>query len=89
MVTVQYYGLLVDDGSSFDNSFRAGRGYTFRLGRGEVIPGWDEAIPLLPVGTKASLFIPSALAYGETGYAGAIPPNAELYFYVEVEELFY
>jgi FKBP-type peptidyl-prolyl cis-trans isomerase len=89
MVTVQYYGVLVNEERSFDNSFRAGRGFPFRIGKGEVIPGWDEAIPLLPVGTKASLFIPSELAYGETGFGNEIPPNSELYFYVEIEELFY
>ena len=89
MATMQYYGTLVSDGVSFDNSFEKGRGFTVRVGMGEVIEGWDIAIPLLPVGSKASLFIPGELGYGANGFPPEIPGGAELYFYVEVEEMFY
>ncbi len=89
MLTMQYYGALVEDGKMFDNSFNRGRGFTFRVGQGSVIAGWDQAALVLPVGTKASLFIPSELGYGEGGYPPDIPGGAELYFYVEAEELFY
>lgn len=89
MLLMQYYGALVTTNKMFDNSFSRGRGYPFRVGAREVIGGWDEAALLLPVGTKASLFIPSDLGYGDRGNPPTIPGGAELYFYVEAEELFY
>ncbi len=89
MTTVQYRGMLVSDGSVFDSSFEKGRGYTFRIETGNAIRGWHEAIPNFPVGTKASIFIPSELGYGSRGFPPDIPANAELYFYVEVEDSFY
>lgn len=89
MLTMQYFGALVDSETPFDNSFDRGRGFSFRVGQGGVIPGWDEAALFLPIGTKASLFIPSELGYGERGYPPSIPANEELYFYVEAEELLY
>ena len=88
MLTMQYYGALTESGVEFDNSFDRGQGFSFRLGTGGVIAGWDEAGPLLPVGTKASLFIPSELGYGERGSGPVIGPNADLYFYVEAEDFF-
>ena len=57
-----------------------------RVGIGQVIPGWDEGLQLLNKGAKASLYIPYELAYGATGSPPAIPPAANLYFYVEVQE---
>jgi FKBP-type peptidyl-prolyl cis-trans isomerase FkpA len=89
MLTMQYYGALTANGAEFDNSFDRGRGIPFRVGTGSVIAGWDEAALLLPVGTKASLFIPSELGYGEQGSGPDIGPNADLYFYVEAEEFFF
>lgn len=89
MTTVQYKGMLVETGETFDASFEKGRGYTFRIETGNAITGWHEAIPELPVGSKASIFIPSELGYGSQGYGEAIPPDSELYFYVEVEDSFY
>ena len=56
------------------------------MGAGQVIKGWDEALVNLKVGDKATLFIPSDLAYGATGNSG-IPPNANLIFYIEVEDI--
>ncbi len=89
MVSAQYYGALQSNGNRFDDSFSKGRAYSFRLGRGAVIQGWDEGFMLFPVGTKASLFIPSDMGYGERGSGASIPPGSDLYFYVEFEEMFY
>ncbi len=82
-VEVSYIGML-SDGTVFDNSFRAGRNFSFGIGRGQVIQGWDTGIAELPVGTKALLDIPPAIGYGERGSPPAIPANADLYFLVEV-----
>ena len=68
----------------FDNSFSRGEPFVFPLGAGQVIKGWDEGLALLPKGTKATLFIPYELGYGETGSPPSIPPRSELIFYVEV-----
>jgi FKBP-type peptidyl-prolyl cis-trans isomerase FkpA len=81
-VDVMYYGMLTN-GTEFDNSYKRGQPFSFPLGQGQVIKGWDEGIALLKEGTKAVLFIPSALGYGEQGNA-AIPANSELVFYVEL-----
>ncbi|HUI91388.1 MAG TPA: FKBP-type peptidyl-prolyl cis-trans isomerase [Chitinivibrionales bacterium] len=81
LVTVNYRGTLVD-GKEFDNSYKRGQPSTFAVGR--VIPGWTEGLQLLPVGTKAKLFVPANLAYGERGAAPDIGPDATLIFEVEV-----
>ena len=83
MVEVHYFGVL-EDGKMFDNSFRRGEPFGFTLGVGRVIQGWDEGIAQLPVGTKATLFIPYDMAYGETGSPPVIPEKADLVFYVEL-----
>lgn len=85
-VKVQYYGSLID-GTRFDDSFNRGQAFEFKLGTGQVIPGWDEGLALLNKGSKAILFIPGNLAYGEQGSPPVIPANAELAFYVELEEI--
>jgi len=82
-VTVHYHGLLMD-GTIFDSSFGRGEPIQIPLGMGQVIPGWDEGLALLPEGSKATFFVPSNLAYGEAGRAPKIPANAELVFYVEL-----
>ena len=84
-VSVHYYGMLDTDGKMFDSSFKAGQPYQFPVGVGQVIPGWDEGIMLLNKGAKATLFIPAALAYGVAGSPPVIPANADLVFYVELE----
>ncbi len=87
VVSVHYYGALAD-GKRFDSSFGStGMPYTFNLGQGMVIPGWDEGIPLLKEGGKAMLFIPAELAYGAAGSPPVIPANAELIFYVELDKV--
>jgi FKBP-type peptidyl-prolyl cis-trans isomerase len=85
LAAVHYYGVL-EDGTMFDNSWRAGRPYEFPVGRGQAIEGWDVALSILPTGTKATLIIPYPLAYGETGRPPMIPEKATLIFYIEIDE---
>jgi FKBP-type peptidyl-prolyl cis-trans isomerase FkpA len=85
-VSVHYYGMLDANAQMFDTSFRGGQPYQFPLGMGQVIRGWDEGLLLFPKGTKATLFIPAALAYGAAGSPPVIPENADLIFYVELEK---
>lgn len=80
-VEVTYRGTLLD-GTEFDNSYRYGRPVTFKV-KG-VIPGWTEALKLMPVGSRWQLFIPPTLAYGEKGSLPLIGPNATLVFEVEL-----
>lgn len=86
MVKVHYTGSLTD-GTVFDSSVQRGEPIEFPIGVGRVIPGWDEGIALLSVGAKATLVIPSHLAYGAKGARGVIPPNATLIFEVELIEI--
>ncbi len=82
-VTVHYTGRFMD-GKVFDSSVPRREPFTFVLGEGQVIAGWDIGVAKLVVGDKAKLTIPPHLAYGEMGYPGAIPPNATLIFEVEL-----
>jgi FKBP-type peptidyl-prolyl cis-trans isomerase len=81
-VTVNYIGKL-KDGTEFDSSFSHGDSYTFPLGKGQVIPGWDEGLQLLNEGGKGIFFIPASLGYGDKAM-GKIPANSELIFYIEL-----
>ncbi|GIV42017.1 MAG: peptidyl-prolyl cis-trans isomerase [Vicingaceae bacterium] len=82
-ITVHYSGYF-EDGKLFDSSVERDQPFTFTLGIGNVIKGWDIAFEHLRTGEKARLIIPYQLGYGEYGYPGAIPPKANLIFDVEV-----
>jgi len=84
MVKVHYYGYLKANGQKFDSSFDRGEPIEFPLGQHAVIPGWEEGISLLKEGAKATIIIPSKLAYGEQGYPPVIPPNSDLVFDVQL-----
>lgn len=86
MVKVHYVGKFLD-GKVFDSSIERGEPIDFPLGQGRVIKGWDEGIALLSEGDKATLYIPSHLAYGPGGIPNAIPPFSTLIFDVELVEV--
>jgi FKBP-type peptidyl-prolyl cis-trans isomerase len=71
-------------GANFDSSHDRGRPFSFRLGRGEVIRGWDEGVAGMCVGGQRTLLIPPELGYGARGAGGVIPPHATLLFEVEL-----
>ncbi|WP_449428124.1 FKBP-type peptidyl-prolyl cis-trans isomerase [Rhodanobacter umsongensis] len=89
-VTVQYTGWLYDDkakdhhGAKFDSSLDHGEPFSFMLGQGSVIAGWDQGVAGMHVGGKRILLIPAALGYGANGAGDDIPPNASLVFEVEL-----
>jgi FKBP-type peptidyl-prolyl cis-trans isomerase len=82
-VEVHYTGWLTN-GKKFDSSLDRNRPFSFKLGAGQVIQGWDEGVAGIKEGGKRKLTIPSELGYGKRGAGSDIPPNSELIFEVEL-----
>lgn len=83
-LTMHYVGKLTKDDSQFDSSRDRGSPFTFTIGEGEVIKGWDAGVMKMSLGERGILQVPSADGYGSRGAGGKIPPNADLYFDVEL-----
>lgn len=83
-VTVNYVGVLYKGGKEFDASWKRNEPFTFTLGKGQVIAGWDQGVAGMKVGGRRELIIPSALAYGTKGSPPTIPANAPLVFVVDL-----
>ena len=86
-VSMQYVGVNYSNGKEFDASWDRGEPFTFQLGSGQVIPGWDEGIPGMKVGGRRELIIPPDLAYGEAGSPPSIGPNETLIFVVDLTDV--
>jgi peptidylprolyl isomerase len=83
-VTVNYVGVLFHGGKEFDASWKRSEPFTFALGKGQVIKGWDQGVAGMKVGGRRELIIPAELGYGKTGSPPAIPANAPLVFVVDL-----
>ena len=83
-VSVHYAGVSFSTGEEFDASWNRGQPFEFRLGKGQVIPGWDTGVEGMRVGGRRKLIIPSAMAYGARGAGGVIKPHEPLVFVVDL-----
>jgi peptidylprolyl isomerase len=83
-VTVHYVGVAFSNGEEFDASWNRGKPFEFKLGKGQVIPGWDQGVAGMKVGGRRRLTIPSAMAYGARGAGGVIKPHEPLVFVVDL-----
>jgi peptidylprolyl isomerase len=89
LVSVQYVGVLFENGKQFDASWdgnRPGQAFQFPLGAGQVIPGWDQGVVGMREGGRRKLIIPPDLAYGAPGFPPDIPPDAALIFDIDLEQ---
>ena len=83
-VSVHYVGVAFSTGEEFDASWNRGQPFEFKLGKGQVIPGWDAGVQGMKVGGRRKLTIPSAMAYGARGAGGVIKPHEPLVFVVDL-----
>jgi len=83
-VAVHYVGVAFRSGEEFDASWNRNQPFTFQLGKGNVIPGWDAGVVGMKVGGRRKLTIPSAMAYGARGAGGVIEPHEPLVFVVDL-----
>jgi len=83
-VTVHYVGVSFLTGEQFDASWDRGQPFEFKLGKGQVIPGWDQGVAGMKVGGRRRLTIPSAMAYGARGAGDVIKPHEPLVFVVDL-----
>jgi peptidylprolyl isomerase len=83
-LSVHYVGVAFSSGEEFDASWNRGRPFEFKLGKGQVIPGWDAGVEGMKVGGRRKLTIPSAMAYGARGAGNAIKPHEALVFVVDL-----
>jgi peptidylprolyl isomerase len=83
-VTVHYAGVAFSTGEEFDASWNRDQPFEFKLGKGQVIPGWDAGVLGMKVGGRRKLTIPSAMAYGARGAGGTIKPHEPLVFVVDL-----
>ena len=83
-VSVHYVGVAFSTGEEFDASWNRGQPFEFKLGTGQVIPGWDLGVQNMRVGGRRKLTIPSAMAYGARGAGGVIKPHEPLVFVVDL-----
>jgi peptidylprolyl isomerase len=83
-VSVHYVGVAFSTGEEFDASWNRGQPFEFKLGRGQVIPGWDQGVQGMKVGGRRKLTIPSAMAYGARGAGTVIAPHEPLVFVVDL-----
>ena len=83
-LSMHYTGTLASNGTKFDSSHDRGTPFSFKIGKGDVIKGWDEGVMQMSLGEKAILHITSDYGYGERGAGGVIPPDADLDFEVEL-----
>lgn len=87
VVSVNYVGVNYKTGKEFDASWSRGEPFTFTLGAGEVIPGWDQGVEGMKVGGRRELIIPPELGYGSAGSPPVIPPEETLVFVVDLESV--
>jgi peptidylprolyl isomerase len=83
-VSVHYVGVAFSTGDEFDASWNRGQAFSFKLGKGQVIPGWDAGVQGMKVGGRRKLTIPSAMAYGARGAGNVIKPHEPLVFVVDL-----